>query len=152
MEMTASRRRNVTKVAVAAGGLLASATALALGLHAALDMPATLMSPSDYRDAKAAIQDESHFALDRCLSFEGTVFGICRAEALAEERTHRATLEARYLGTWEAEESARQVKADAAYDVAVAKCDEREGKERLSCLKAAATTRTEQLSRISQQS
>jgi len=145
MKTTASRRR-VTTVALAACGFLLSATALGIGLRGALDKPATLMSPADYLAAKATIEDDSRTALDMCLIHEGTVLGICQAQAQAEARMHRAMLEAKYLGTVEAAESARQVKADAAYDVAVAKCEAREGKVRLECLRGAHVERIKQLS------
>jgi hypothetical protein len=145
MQMTASRQR-VLRIMLAAGGLLASATALAFGIGAVLDRPATLMSPGDYRAAKATIREHSRFALDKCLMLEGAVFDVCRAQAQAEERTHRAALEARYLGTVDAAESARQAQAEAMYDVAVAQCDTREGKARLACLKDARADKAKQLS------
>jgi hypothetical protein len=145
MKLDASRWR-VTPVLLAAGGLLLSATALAIGIGAAFDRPATLMSPIDYRLAKASIESDAHIALDKCLMLEGTVLGICRAEAQADERTHRAMLEARYLGTVEAAESAQQVKADAAYEIAAAKCDGHEGKARLACLKTAQADKVKLLS------
>ncbi|HEY2629399.1 MAG TPA: hypothetical protein VGI57_09745 [Usitatibacter sp.] len=145
MKLDASRR-HVTLVLSAAGGLLVSATALAIGIGAAMDRPATLMSPIDYRVAKASIEGDSHVALDKCLMLEGTVLGICRAEVQAEERTRRAALEAQYLGTAQAAESAREVRADAAYDIAAAKCDGHEGKARLACLKDAHTEKVKLLS------
>ncbi len=133
----ASRRQLTRVVLLAAGGLLVSATALAVGIGAAMTRPATLMSPLDYRAAKATIENDSHTAFDKCLILEGTAFGICRAEAQAEERKRRAALEAQYLGTVEAQQSALQVKAEADYDVAAAKCDGHEAKARLACLKNA---------------
>jgi hyperosmotically inducible periplasmic protein len=145
MQLDASRRR-VFRIMLAASGLLASATALAFGIGAVLDRPATLMSPIDYRAAKASIEDKSHYALDKCLLLDGSVFDVCRAEAQADERTHRAALEARYLGTVDAADSARQVEAEADYDVAVARCDGREGKARLECLKGARAEKAKQLS------
>jgi hypothetical protein len=146
MEMTANRRR-VIRLMLAASGLLASATALAIGVGAMLDRPATLMSPIDYRASKASIEDLSHIALDKCLQLDGSLYAVCRAEANAEERTRRAKLEASYLGTVDAAESARQVQADAAYEVAAAKCDAREGKARLACLKSASVDKVKLLSR-----
>jgi hypothetical protein len=146
MEMTASRR-HMTKVVLAAGGLLASATALAYGIGAVLDRPATLMSPSDYLAMKAAIEVDSNVALDKCLNLEGTAFDVCLATVRAEERTRRAMLEAQYLGTVDAAASALQVKADGAYDVAVAKCDGRESTARLECLKAAQSERIQRLAK-----
>jgi hypothetical protein len=138
--MTANRRR-LAKLALAAGGLLASATALAIGIGSVLDRPSTLMTPADYLAAKKAIEVNSNVALDRCLMLEGTAFGVCIAQVRAEDRMRRALLETRYLGTVAASESFRQVMADGAYDVATAKCDGREAKARLDCLKAASAER-----------
>jgi len=146
MELTANRR-HLTKVVLAAGGLLASATALAFGIGAVLDRPATLMAPSDYLAMKAAIEVDSNVALDKCLILEGTAFGVCIATVRADERTRRAQLEAQYLGTADAAASALQVSADGAYDVAAARCDGREGKARLGCLKSAQIERTKLLSK-----
>jgi hypothetical protein len=144
MELDASRRR-MMRVLLAAGGLLLSATAaLAIGIGASMTRPATLMSPLDYRAQKVSIETDSRIAFDKCLMLDGTAFGVCRAEAQAEERTHRANLEAQYLGTVDAAQSALQVKAEGAYDVAVAKCDGREAKGRLSCLKTARDDATQQ--------
>jgi hypothetical protein len=138
--MTANRRRALW-VALAAGGLLASATALAIGIGSVLDRPATLMSPADYLAAKKAIGVDSNMALDKCLTLEGVTFSVCIAQVRAEDRMRRALLETRYLGTVEAAESFRQVMADAAYDVATAKCDGRESRSRIECLKAASDQR-----------
>ena len=145
MQLTASRQR-VLRIMLAAGGLLASATALAIGIGAVLDRPATLMSPTDYRAAKASIREQSRFALDKCLLLEGAIFDVCQAQALGEERTHRAMLEARYLGTVDAAEGARQAQAEATFDVAIARCDGHEGKARLACLKDARSDKAKQLS------
>src|SRR5262249_6643438 len=98
--------------------------------------------PGDYIAAKTAIDSNSNVALDKCLTLDGTAFTVCIAQVRAEERMRRAMLEARYLGTVEASASVKQVLADAAYDVATAKCEGREGKARLECLKAANVERT----------
>jgi hypothetical protein len=138
------RRRRV-KLAMLAGGLLVSATALAFGIGAALDRPYTLMTPVDYFAARTSIENDSRTALDKCLLLKGSALGVCRAQAQADERIRRAALEADYLGTAEAAESARQAKADALYDVAIAKCDGREGKARLRCLKGASAEKAKSL-------
>ena len=88
MELTANRR-HLTKVVLAAGGLLASATALAFGIGAVLDRPATLMAPSDYRAMKAAIEVDSNVALDKCLILEGTAFARMHRHG-ARGRAHAA--------------------------------------------------------------
>jgi hypothetical protein len=140
-------RQHVTRFLLAAGGLMLSATAVAIGfVGVALNKPATLMSPNDYEAAKSVLDIEVRTALDRCLSHDGAIFDVCRAEAQAQQRTKRAQLEADYLGTAEAAHSARQVEADAAYDLATAKCDDgRESRARLTCLKTARAERVKQL-------
>ena len=127
------RRARVAWVAL--GGLLVSATALGIG--AALDKPPTLMAPSDYLAKRAMIEAESRDALELCLVHVSAELGLCRARVQADERIRRAMLEAQYLGTAEAAESAERAQTDALYEVAVAKCDAREGKARLRCLKLA---------------
>ena len=136
------RRRRVGLALLAVGGVLVSATALAFGIGVAFDRPRTLMAPVDYLAAKTSIETDSRNALDQCLILEGTALGVCRAQVQADERTRRAMLEVQYLGTVDAAESARVVKAEAEYDVAVAKCDAREGNARLQCLKLASTEKT----------
>lgn len=142
-------RQRAGRLALAAGGLLVSATALAFGIGSVLDKPATFMSPADYAASKAAIEGETSAELDRCLILEGTALGVCLAEVQAEERLLRAKLEARYLGTVEATESLRRVKADGAYNVSVAHCDGREGKARFECLKDARQERAKALASAS---
>ncbi len=134
------------RVLLVAGGLLLSATAaLAIGIGATLGRPATLMSPLDYRAAKLSLETDSHVAFDKCLMLEGTAFGVCRAEAQAEERMKRANLEAQYLGTVDAAQSAAQVKVEGKYEVAIARCDGMEAKPRLACLKSAREDANKQL-------
>ncbi len=133
------RRRRATLAIVALGGLLVSAAAVGIG--GAFDAPCTLMAPSDYLAAKTSIEAQSRGALDLCLALQGSALDVCTAKARSEERTRRAVLEAQYLGTAEAAENARLTKAEALYDVTVAKCDARGGRARLECLELARAER-----------
>lgn len=133
------QRRRATLAAVALGGLLVSAGAVGVG--GVFDTPCTLMAPSDYLAAKTLIEAQSRGAIDLCLMLQGAALDVCTAKARADERRRRALLEAQYLGTAEAAENARLTKAEALYDVAIAKCDARVGKARLQCLEVARAER-----------
>jgi hypothetical protein len=132
------RARRLPLYAGFIGSVLFSAAAF--GLSFAVDTPRTLMSRSDFVLARQAIQDETRAALGRCRSVEMPAREVCRVEARAAERVHRAELDARYHGTVAAAAEVRVVRAKADFEVARARCNSLASAERLECLQAARTT------------
>ena len=112
--------KRTTFYATLVGAFLVSAAAMGIG--AAVDAPRSLMSPSDYGDARRAIESDSRLALAKCREDEGQARDICRVEARADERVRKAELEARYRGTVGAAADAKLARAKAKYDVARVRC------------------------------
>jgi hypothetical protein len=109
----------------------------ALGISAAVDVPRTLMAPSDYNSAKRAIESEARVTYARCRSQQGSSRELCRAEARAGERVKIADLQARYHGTVAAADEARAARFKASYDVARARCTVEGEAQQPDCLRAA---------------
>jgi hypothetical protein len=117
------------------GSLLFSAAAF--GLSFAVDTPRTLMSRSDYVQARRAIESDARAAYGRCRTVEASSRDICRAEARAAERIRKAELDARYHGTVAAAADARLARVKAQFDVAKARCNVLHSEVRLQCLQSA---------------
>jgi hypothetical protein len=115
----------------------------ALGIGAAVDMPATLMSRADYQDARQEIEGQMRRAIGQCRPLQGTARTLCKAQVRADERVRVADLQARYHGTVAAAEDARTARARAAYDLAKARCADRGDEARLECLRGARSRMTE---------
>ena len=114
-------------------------SAAAFGLSFAVDSPRTLMSRADYAAARQAIDAESRAALGQCRGVEAEAREICRAEARAAERIHRAELDARYRGTVAAAADVRVARAKAGFEVARARCNVLDSAQRGHCLELART-------------
>ena len=117
----------------------------ALGIGAAVDTPATLMSRGDYAQGKKAIEGETRLAFARCRGESGSARDICKAEVRAAERVKMADLQARYHGTVAAAEDARLARAKAQFEVARARCGVQSGEARVDCLRSAREDRTRAL-------
>lgn len=115
-------------------GLLSLA---ALGIGAAVDMPATLMSRADYRVAERALEKQARLEMAGCRDQRGIERDLCRARVRAEARVRLADLQARYHGTIAAAEEARMARVRAGYDVARARCRAHPYEERMACMRAA---------------
>src|SRR5258706_2532071 len=125
------------------GSLVASVAAVGIG--ASLESPRSLMTRQDYAEARQATDAQTRNALAQCRSLEGAAKGLCRATASAEERVHRAQLEARYRGTVESESEVRLARGRATFEIARARCNERMGEARSACLTSARTERARAL-------
>ena len=117
------------------GALAVSATAF--GISTAVDSPRSLMSPVDYGAAKKAIEAQARTVFDHCRDMQGQEREVCKAEAKAEERIHKADLEAQYRGTVAAATDAKLARAKAQYEVAKAKCADQRYEGKISCLRSA---------------
>jgi hypothetical protein len=92
----------------------------ALHIAAAVDTPPSLMSRADHAAAQRAIRDATRLALARCRTRPAQEAVVCRAEARANERIAAAALNAEYLGTIGARESALHEQSRALHALAEA--------------------------------
>jgi hypothetical protein len=129
------------------GGILAvlAATVAVAGIGASLESPRSLMTRQDYSEARKTLEAQTRRTLGECRTLEGRAKEVCRAEARAADRIHRAELDARYYGTVDAESGIAVARVKAQFEVARARCNELAGDERGTCLKAARTERSRAL-------
>jgi hypothetical protein len=73
----------------------------------------------------------------RCDALTGNAKDICTEEAKGKEKVAKAEANAAYEGTPKARQSAREARADAAYEVAKEKCDDLSGNAKDVCVKEA---------------
>ena len=128
---------NSTTVAIALAAV-AFFGAAGYGLQAAISSPPTLMSPSEHDREWRSIEQATRTALGRCRGLAEGHRALCRATARAHDRVQKAELDARYLGTVQAEAHAQEVRARAEFDMARAECEAR-GSDRASCISEART-------------
>jgi len=99
-------------VAAPVAALVLSATAL--GISAAVDIPRTMMSRSDYNAALNSIGDRIRAAYAGCRAeTAGGPRAVCRAQVRAKARIEAADLRAEYYGTVKAREAAAKVHEEA---------------------------------------
>jgi hypothetical protein len=124
--------KNILDTRSAARGLtvLCSALFLAAGAHAAGDKTA-------YEQAKASAKTTYETAKKQCDSLAGNSKDICVAEAKGERKKAESTAEASYKGTPRAHFKARTDAAEADYEVAKEKCDDKAGNDKDVCVKEA---------------
>jgi hypothetical protein len=135
--------KRTTLYATLVGALLVSAAAL--GISAAVDSPRSLMSRTDFGEARKTIETDARLALGTCRDLDGQAKDLCRAQARAEERVRKADLEAKYRGTVAAAADAKLARAKAQYDVAKVKCTDQHGEDKLACLRSARAERAKAL-------
>ena len=107
---------------------LASATAVSTRIEyaAAVDR-----ASAEYKDARA-----------KCEPLAGHKKDMCVVEAQAVERRAKASAEANYKGTIEAQTASQIVNADADFMIAKVACETKAGQEKDVCVKEAQATRT----------
>lgn len=130
----ASLVKRTTLYATAASAVLISLTALGIGMS--VESPRSLMSRTDYVEARRTLEAEARLALSQCRPLEGRDKDICRVQARSEDRIRKADLELRYRGTINAQSDLRLARAKAEFEVARVRCAQR-GDEKSACLKAA---------------
>jgi len=110
-------------------GLVLAATALASTPHKAQP----LTKPA-YEAQKAKI--EAQYKADRklCAAQKGQLQDVCEAEAKGRATALKAELEAKYKPSPDASQKAKNITADANYDVAKAKCDALRDQAKKRCL------------------
>lgn len=123
--------------------LVNNSITLALGLaFSAMAMAQNDMSGANTNTSKDSIEAEYKKDKANCESLSGNPRDICMAEAKGKEKVAKAELEARQRNTPKNRYDVDAARAEAAYEVAKEKCDERTGNDKDVCLKEAKATRT----------
>ena len=128
------------------------AAALSLGVAGAAQAQSTPSSGMDKRPDRAdrkvknadeeRIESEYKAAKEKCDTMQGNQKDICQAEAKAHEKVAKAENDAKHAkDPSKAQARVQRVKADAEYDVAKEKCDEKKGNDKDVCMKEARVQR-----------
>ena len=97
----------------------------------------TPMSKDSYTMAKTNADAQYKVDKDACSSLSANAKDICIAEAKGKDNIAKAEAEAAYQNTAKHRESARVAHAQAAYDIAIEKCDDLAGNTKDVCVKEA---------------
>ena len=116
--------------------LVCSALAGGSALHAAN------MSNDDYKAAKDRIEAELKDQRASCDKLKDNAKDVCREEAKGKEKVARAELEHNRTGDPKDAAKLATAKADAVYEVAKERCDDRSGNDKDICVKEAKANHT----------
>jgi hypothetical protein len=116
---------------------LLRATAVAAAILAVGSAAADPMSKEEYRAVRDRIEAEYRDAVAACDRYTANARDVCRVEARGKERISRAELEYNLSGTPKDKSRVAMARADAAYDVARERCDDRTGPDRAVCVQEA---------------
>lgn len=103
---------------------------------------AASMTNDDYRATKSRIEAEYKDAKAACDSSTDNAKDVCREEAKGKEKVARAELEYNRSGKAKDATKLAKTRADANYEVAKEKCDDRSGNDKDVCVKEAKAART----------
>jgi hypothetical protein len=112
-----------------AGGLAMAQPALSAG-----------MSREAYNAEKDRIDAAYKAEHAKCDGLKDNAKDVCQKEAKAHQKVAKAEAEAQYRGTARAQTNAKIAKADAEYDVAKEKCDDKSGDAKDACQDQAKAT------------
>lgn len=115
---------------------------LSIALACAGLAQAQTMNPAEYGAAKDRIQADYKVDKAACDRLSGNPKDICQAEAKGKEKVALAELEQRRSGKAEDARKLALAKADAAYEIAKERCDDRKGNEKDVCMKEAKAAET----------
>lgn len=119
-----------------------NALALAVGLAFSAGAMAEAMEKDDYKAGKHQIEGQYKAEKAACNSFSGNAKDICIAEAKGTEKVAKADLEASYKPTVNMRYKARVAAAEADYDVARERCDDKGDTAKDVCIEEAKATKT----------
>jgi hypothetical protein len=111
---------------------LCIAALLALPLGSAM-----AMDKAQYKAEKERISAAEKADKKACDSLSGNAKDVCIQEAKAKDKIAKAELEATHSGKPRDQEKLAKARAEAAYDVAKEKCDDKTGNEKDVCVKEA---------------
>lgn len=118
------------------------AIALAVSLTFSAGAMAQNVSKDDYLSVKDKIAADYKLAKASCDSLSGNPNDICMAGAKGNEKVALAELEAGYKPSHETRYQAHAVRADAEYELAKERCDDRAGNTKDVCMKEAKSLET----------
>jgi hypothetical protein len=95
------------------------------------------MTRAEFEARKERLGARYDVARRKCDTYSGNARDICMAEAKGRDKVARMELEERYKDSPKARYNARMARAEADYDVAKEKCDDRAGPQKELCLKEA---------------
>ncbi len=102
---------------------------------------AQALSKDEYQAGLKAVSADYDAAKAGCDAFSGNTRDICMAEAKGKRAVAKADLEARHEPSAKHRYDASMARADATYDVAMEKCDDRAGNDKDVCVKEAKAAR-----------
>ena len=114
--------------------LMSIAVAMAFSLGAQAQSTSTRQVKNAEEDR---IEAEYKAARERCDPMQGNAKDICQKEAKGKEKVAKAELEAKNQPTPANQRKVQEAKADAAYDVAKERCDDKKGNDKDVCQKDA---------------
>ena len=109
-------------------------------LAAALALPGVAwgaLTKAEFEAQKERLDADHDVAKRKCETYAGNAKDICMAEAKGRHKVARTELEERYKDSPKARYNVRMARAEAEYDVAKEKCDDRSGAQKDACLKEA---------------
>jgi hypothetical protein len=111
---------------------------IAVGMAFALGAQAQSTSTRQVKNAdEDRIEAEYKAAKERCDPMQGNAKDVCQKEAKGKEKVAKAELDAKTSPTAANQRKVHEAKADAAYDVAKEKCDDKKGNDKDVCQKDA---------------
>lgn len=132
----------MTKTFTLKGALLVTAALMLPVAHAAA------MSKDEYKAAKDRVSETYKADKKACDAMSANAKDVCQKEAKGREKVGMAELEANYTGKPRDQEKLAKARAEAAYDVAKEKCDDKAGNDKDVCVTEAKATRTKALADI----
>lgn len=125
-----------------------AALLIAGGLAMAQPVLGAGMTREAYNAEKDRIDAAHKAERAKCDSLKDNAKDVCQAEAKAKQKTAKAEAEAQYRGTARAQTNAKIAKADADYDVAKEKCDDKSGDAKDACQNEAKATHSKAVADI----
>ncbi len=116
--------------------------ALALAFSTGAMAAKSSISDNSYQAAKDRIEADYKSDKANCETLSGNMKDICIAEAKGKEKVAKAELEARKKNTVKNRYDVLVARAEAAYEVAKEKCDDKTGNDRDACMKEAKAEQT----------
>jgi hypothetical protein len=122
------------------------AMGLVAGLVFSAGAMADAMTRREYESTEKRIESEYKVARSRCGSLAGNAEDICEAEARGDASVAKAELRARYDPSAKHDRTVTNARAEAAYAVAIERCDGRAGDDKDACVKAAEAAKVRAIS------
>jgi len=113
--------------------LCVSATALGLPLAASAQTAAT-MTRDQYESAKDAVDARYKAAKQKCDAMSGNPHEVCEEEAQGQHNIDKAELDYKRSGKPEDARKVQEARAEATYEVAKERCDDKTGNTKDVCV------------------